>query len=178
MKTNVALIGFMGTGKTAVGRLLAKKLNLQFLEMDALIEVRAGKTIPMIFEDGGEIAFRALEIEVAAEVARQAGAVIACGGGIVLNRINIDRLKETSVIVCLTASPAVIMKRVSSQVGQRPLLEVEHPMTTIAGLLKVRKPLYDRAADFTVKTSRLGLDGVADLIVRKLKEDESLDWSK
>ena len=178
MKTNLALIGFMGTGKTAVGRLLAGRLGLSFIEMDAIIEMKAGKTIPAIFERGGETEFRELEIAAAAEAARKSRAVIACGGGIVLNRINIDHLHDTSIIVCLTASPAVILKRVSRQVGQRPLLEVDDPARTIRDLLKFRKPLYEQAADITVNTSRLSMEAVVDTIVKQLEEDESLDWSK
>jgi shikimate kinase len=103
MKTNIALIGFMGTGKTAVGRLLAEKLNKKFLEQDSLIEQKAGKSIPEIFRQNGEISFRELEIAATKEIAREQNAVIACGGGVVLNKINIDRLKESSVVVYLTA---------------------------------------------------------------------------
>ncbi|MDD5039459.1 MAG: shikimate kinase, partial [Dehalococcoidales bacterium] len=121
MKTNIALIGFMGTGKTAVGQLLAKKLKMKFIEMDWLIAQKAGKSIPDIFRDG-EIAFREREIEVTKEIAGEKNSVIACGGGIVLNKINIDRLKEGAIIVYLTASPRVILKRTSSEQGKRPLL--------------------------------------------------------
>ncbi len=113
MKTNIALIGFMGTGKTVVGKVLAKKLNRKFVELDSLIEHKTGKSIPDIFQQDGEVAFRELEIEVTKEVSRDRNLVIACGGGLVLNKINIDRLKNGSVIVCLTASPRVILKRTS-----------------------------------------------------------------
>ncbi len=139
MKTNVALIGFMGTGKTAVGEFLAKKLDRKFVELDLLIERKAGKSIPEIFQQDGEIAFRELEIEATREVAKEKYLVIACGGGIVLNKINIDRLREGSRIVYLTASPRVILKRVSSEEGERPLLEVDNPTLTIRELLKFRK---------------------------------------
>ena len=125
MKTNIALIGYMGTGKTAVGLILAEKLNRKFLELDWMIEERAGKTIPDIFKEGGETAFRELEIEATKNVAIEKNAVIACGGGIVLNKINIDRLREGGVIAYLTASPEVILERVSVEKGQRPLLEVK-----------------------------------------------------
>ena len=81
MKTNIALIGFMGTGKTAVGRALSQKLDKEFLELDPLIEQNAGMTIPQIFEKYGEIGFRELEIAVTKEVAERKNAVIACGGG-------------------------------------------------------------------------------------------------
>ena len=98
MKTSIALIGFMGTGKTAVGKALAAKLGREFVELDSLIEQKAGKTIPEIFQQDGEIGFRELEIEVAKEVAVKKKAVIACGGGIVLNKINIDRLRKEGII--------------------------------------------------------------------------------
>ncbi len=175
MKTNIALIGFMGAGKTAVGRLLAKKLSKKFIETDSLIEQKAGKSIPEIFQQNGEIAFRELEIEVIKKVAGMKNSVIACGGGLVLNKINIDRLRENARTVYLTASPRVILKRVSSEKGQRPLLEVDNPTLTIRELLKFRNPFYGRAADITIDTSKLDIDAVAEQIIEKLKEDESFD---
>ena len=176
MKTNIALIGFMGTGKTAVGQALAEKLGWRFIELDLLIEQKVGKSIPDIFQQGGEIAFRELEIEVTKEVAGKTNVVIACGGGLVLNKINTDRLRENAIIVYLTASPGVILKRVSKEAGQRPLLEVDNPALTIRELLKFRKPFYGRAADVTINTSKLDIDAVAEQIIEKLKEDESLHF--
>ena len=175
MKTNIALIGFMGAGKTAVGQLLAKKLGRKFIEMDLVIEQQAGKSIPEIFQQDGEIAFRELEIEVTREIAKRENAVIACGGGLVLNKINIDRLRESARIVYLTASPRVILKRVSSEEGQRPLLEVASPTLTIQELLRFRKPFYERAADITIDTSKLDINSVAEQIIEKLKGNKSLD---
>ncbi len=176
MKTNIALIGFMGTGKTAVGQLLAKKLDRKFLELDSLIEQKAGKSIPEIFQQDGEISFRELEIEVTKEAAARENAIIACGGGLVLNKINIDRLREKARIVYLTASPRVILKRVSTEEGQRPLLEVDNPTLTIRELLRFRKPFYERAADITIDTSKLDINAVAEQIIEKLKEDESFHF--
>ncbi len=173
---NIALIGFMGTGKTVVGQLLAKKLDRKFIELDSLIEQKAGKPIPDIFQQDGEIAFRELEIGVTEEVAKSKNTVIACGGGLVLNKINIDRLRESSSIVYLTASPGVILKRVSSEGGQRPLLEVANPIQTIRELLEFRKPFYERAADITTNTSKLDIDAVAEQIIEKLKDDESFNF--
>jgi shikimate kinase len=172
MKTNVALIGFMGTGKTAVGKSLAQKLNLEPVEMDDLIEQKAGKSIPDIFAQDGEIAFRELEIAVTKEIAAGQNQVIACGGGVVLNQINIDRLRQQSRIIYLTASPEAILERTAAEAGQRPLLEVEKPARTIREMLTFREPFYKRAADIEIDTSRLGVDAVAEEIVRKLKEDE------
>lgn len=175
MKSSIALIGFMGVGKTAVGKALAEKLNKKFVELDSLIEQKAGKSIPQIFQQDGEIAFRELEIEVAKEVSQGKNQVIACGGGVVLNKINIDRLKKGAVIVCLTASPEAILKRTSSGGGERPLLKTSDKTTAIQELLTFRKPFYERAADITIDTSSLDIDAVVDQIIMKTKEDEGFN---
>ena len=173
MKSSIALIGFMGTGKTAVGRALAKKLGKEFFELDLLIEQKAGKTILEIFKGDGEIAFRELEIEVTKEVSEKENAVIACGGGVVLNKINIDRLKNKAIIVYLTASPGVILERISKGAEERPLLKVANPALTIQKMLRFRKPFYERAADIKIDTSKLDIDSLAEQIITKLKEDAS-----
>ncbi|UCC90834.1 MAG: shikimate kinase [Dehalococcoidia bacterium] len=176
MKTNIALIGFMGTGKTAVGKALAERLDKKFIELDSLIERKAGKTIPEIFNQDGEIAFRELEIEVTKEVAEKKNAVIACGGGVVLNKINIDRLRKESLIVYLTASPKIILKRTSNDTEERPLLKVANPTLTIQELLRFRKPFYERAADIKIDTSKLDVEAIVEQIINKLKEDESFNF--
>ena len=173
MKSNIALIGFMGTGKTVVGRLLAEKLGKSFLELDKLIEQKAGKTIPEIFQQDGEITFRELEIEATGDVAKRKNTVIACGGGIVLNQINIDRLRKHSVVVYLMASPEVILKRTSSDKDERPLLVAEDKAAEVKRLLKFRRPFYERGADITVDTSGLDVTAVAAQIIARLKEHES-----
>ncbi|MFC2056654.1 shikimate kinase [Chloroflexota bacterium] len=178
MKTNIALIGFMGAGKTAVGQLLAEKLGRKFIELDWLIEQQAGKPIPEIFQQDGEIGFRELEIGATKKIAEEKNSVIACGGGLVLNKINIDRLREEARTVYLTASPGVILKRVATKEGQRPLLAVDNPTQTIDELLKFREPFYERAADITINTSKLDLDAVVEQIIKRLKEDESFNLSK
>jgi len=175
MKTNIALIGFMGVGKTVVGEALAKKLNRKFVELDSLIEQKAGKSIPEIFQQDGEIAFRELEIEVAKEVSRGENQVIACGGGMVLNKINIDRLREKSIIVCLTASPRVILKRTLGDESIRPVLKSANKALHIKELLRFRKPFYERAADIKIDTSKLDVESVAEQIIMKLKEDEGFN---
>jgi shikimate kinase len=172
MKTNVALIGFMGAGKTAVGQMLAEKLDKKLIELDSLIELKAGKSIAQIFQEDGEIAFRQLEIEVAKEVAAGKNQVIACGGGIVLNKINIDRLKEEGIIVYLTASPERILQRVSSDNSVRPLLKKGNKALTIRELLEFRQPFYERAADIKIDTSKLDIEDTAELIIARLKEYE------
>jgi shikimate kinase len=173
MKSSVALIGFMGTGKTAVGKLLAQKLGKEFIELDALIEQKAGKTIPDIFRQDGEMTFRELEIEITKGITGKRNAVIACGGGIVLNAINIERLRREDVIVCLTASPSAILKRTASDKAGRPLLAVDDRLRQINELLKFRRPFYEKAADITINTSRLKPEAVAGLIIKKVREHES-----
>jgi len=173
MKSNIALIGFMGTGKTAVGQVLAKKLNREFVELDSLIEQQAGKTIAEIFEQDGEVAFRELEISVTKEISKRKNQIIACGGGIVLNKINIDRLSRDSMIVYLHASPGEIMKRVADS-DVRPLLRVTELTLTIRELLRFRKPFYERAADFKVNTSRANISSVTGQIIDKVRQDENL----
>ena len=176
MKTNIALIGFMGTGKSAVGQVLARKLKRKFIELDAVIEQIAGKSIPDIFQQDGENAFRELEIQATKDIAQSKRSVIACGGGAVLNRINIDRLKEGAVIVYLSASPGVILKRTSRDQNVRPLLSVPDQAARIKELLKFRRPFYERAADIKINTSRLDINAVVAQIIEGLKEDESLHF--
>ena len=173
MKTSITLIGFMGTGKTAVGKVLAARLGKEFVELDSLIEQKAGKRIPEIFQQDSEIAFRELEIEVAKEVADKKNAVIACGGGLVLNKINIDRLRKECIIVYLTASPDIILKRTSDDKNQRPLLTIPDRVSQIKELLKFRQPFYERAADIRIDTSKLNINSLAERIIEKLKENEN-----
>jgi len=172
MKTNIALIGYMGTGKTLVGQHLAEKLGMNLIELDWFIEQEAGMTIPEIFEREGETGFREREIAATHVIAGEKDSIIACGGGIVLNRINIDRLKESSVIVCLEASPETILERVSGEAGQRPLLEVNDRLKTIKEMLEFRRPLYRHAAEITVATTGIGPEDAADSIIEKLREYE------
>ena len=169
MKSNIALIGFMGTGKTAVGRLLAEKLGKDFIEVDELIEQKVGKSIPEIFQQDGEIAFRELEIEATREAAEKENAVIACGGGAALNQINVDRLRERGVVIYLTASPEVILQRTSSDAGERPMLVAEDKASRVEKLLNFRRPFYERAADMTVNTSELDVAGVAGRIINVIE---------
>jgi shikimate kinase len=173
MKTSVALIGFMGTGKSAVGKALAQRLHKEFIELDAVIVAKAGKSIPEIFHQDGEAHFRELEIEAVREVAAKKNVVIDCGGGVVLNSINIDHLKKESVIICLTASLPTILKRTPGT--NRPLLPVKGRAQSIKNILTYRRPLYRRAADITVNTSRLDIDGVVNKILEQLKKYESRD---
>lgn len=175
MKTNIALVGFMGVGKTTVGQALAKRLNRKFIELDSLIEQKAGKSIPAIFQQDGEIAFREMEIEAIKEISQMENIVIACGGGVVLNQINVDRLKQKSVIVYLTASPATLLKRILNERDKRPLLKADNPALVIRDLLKFRKPLYERAADIKIDTTKLDIHSIVAKIINDLRKDENFN---
>jgi shikimate kinase len=169
MKSSIALIGFMGTGKSTVGRLLAEMTGREFVELDDIIAGEAGMSIPAIFEHEGEIGFREREISAVKKLAGKRNTVIACGGGVVLNMINIERLRQECIIICLTASPLVILERTRQQPGDRPLLDVDDEYESIKKLLHFRRPFYRRAADIIIDTSGLTPENVARRIVRKLK---------
>jgi shikimate kinase len=169
MKTNIALIGFMGTGITIVGRRLAAATGKAFLELDEVISEKAGLTIPEIFRREGESGFRRREAAAVSEAAGRENTVIACGGGVVLSTINIVRLHENAEIVLLTAARQVILKRTREDGATRPLLTAADPAAAIARLLEERRPLYRRAADMTVSTTRRTPDEVVREIRRKLQ---------
>ena len=170
LKTSMALIGFMGTGKTAVGTELAAKLNKRFVDLDTMTERKAGRPITEIFRKEGEIAFREMEIGAVKEIAGEQNIVIACGGGTVLNWINIERLRENSRLILLTAPVRLILRRVAKD-NKRPLLNLPARGAQVSELLKLRKPFYERAADFIVDTSGLTVGEVAARIIERLKKD-------
>lgn len=157
VKTNIVLIGFMGTGKSVVGRALAKRLRRRFVDTDSEIEAAAGLTIPEIFSRHGEPYFRHLERQVVQRVAAGAGQVIAAGGGTVVDEENARVLRATGVIVWLVASPEAIYQRVGRSTN-RPLLAgagEENRRRRIAELLARREPVYRQCADFSVHTDGL-----------------------
>jgi shikimate kinase len=159
---NIALVGFMGTGKTSVGRLLAERSGFEFVDTDELIESRAGKKIAEIFEDIGEAAFRQLEKQVVSELADRSRLVISCGGGLAVNQANLDSLKTHALVVCLWAAPDKIWSRVRHQT-HRPLLHSPDPQGTIKTLLAQREPFY-RQADVIVNTDQRPVKAVAQLV--------------
>ena len=149
-----ALAGFMGTGKTVVGRLLARRLDLPFYDTDALIEARAGMSVAAIFAGQGEAAFRALEREALREVTRAALAVVATGGGAIVDPANRAQLRAWGTLVCLEATPEAILARVGDRVD-RPLLAGPDRLEGITRLLEERAAAYadvDLRVDTTART--------------------------
>jgi len=145
---NIALIGFMGTGKSTVGRMVAEMLHYTFLDTDHVIEARAGRSINEIFEQDGEPAFREWERRIVEELTRRTRTVIATGGGLPANDANLASLKTHALVVCLWASADVIWERVRDH-EHRPLLKDPDPLQRIRDLLAVRAPYY-RQADVLV----------------------------
>ncbi|MBN2390522.1 MAG: 3-dehydroquinate synthase [Anaerolineae bacterium] len=138
---NLILTGFMGTGKTTIGREAAERLARTFVDMDDEIVARAGKPIPRIFAEDGEPAFRAIEAAVCADLSARDGLVIATGGGALVNPANRAVMQRGGVVICLDAKPDEILRRVGSDDG-RPLLNVPDPAARIAELLAARRDAY------------------------------------
>lgn len=154
---NIVLIGFMGCGKTTVGRELHHRLGYPLVDMDQVIEHRVGKAITTIFAQDGELAFRDMETALLKELSDPTAPrrIISTGGGIVVREENRELLKDLGFVVWLYAPPAVILERTSRN-RDRPLLQTENPLERITNLLEERKPLYQETAHLMVDTT--GLD--------------------
>jgi shikimate kinase len=169
--SNLVLIGFMGTGKSSVGREIAHRCALRFVDTDSLIRKRFSKSIAEIFALIGEAAFRDEEHRCLLELQGAQQLVVATGGGIVMQRRNHLLLRQLGPIIWLTATEEVIWDRVSRN-RSRPLLHSDDPRATIRNLIKQRYPLYDLLADITVETTGLTHHQVADCII-----NAASDWS-
>ncbi|MBQ1867451.1 MULTISPECIES: shikimate kinase [Selenomonas] len=167
---NVILIGFMGTGKTSTGKMLASKLGCAFIDMDQKIEEEAGMCIPDIFAQKGEAHFRQLEKDLVERLSARRNAVISTGGGTVKNPDNVAAFKKSGIIICLSASVDAVLERTKRH-GTRPVLDQADQgdrRKAVESLMAERKDLY-KQADFTVDTSDLSPLQVVDVIVRFLK---------
>lgn len=143
--TNIVLTGFMGTGKSTVGRLVATRLGRKFVDMDSLIEQREGRAIPQIFAQQGEPYFRRLEANLCRELARQQGLVIATGGGALVPEQNLRVMETSGLVICLDCQPKVLWQRIGHS-HNRPMLagQDEGRFGRLAALLKQRAPAYGR----------------------------------
>ena len=141
---NIILTGFMGTGKTTVGKLLAQRLAYKFVDTDVIIEGRVGRSIAEIFAELGETAFRQMEAEVALELANRDELVISTGGRFMLYDGNVTALGENGRIFCLTASPIEILSRVQKDGSTRPLLSGGNPLDRIIAILQEREEKYSQ----------------------------------
>ena len=169
---NIFLVGLMGSGKTTIGRSLAKKLNLRFVDADQEIETRTGASIPLIFEIEGEASFRQREADVIRDLTAQQGIVLATGGGAVLNETSRKLLRERGTVVYLRASVASILQRTSHD-RNRPLLQTADPRAKIEELSRKRSPLYQEVAHITIETGRPNVHSVVQNILSQLERNTS-----
>lgn len=171
-KKNIVLIGFMATGKTSAGKMLAQRLGREFIDTDALVEKKMGMSVSDIFTQYGEETFRKREADAVAEVASEENLVIATGGGIVLNPENIRRLREKGLLVLLETSPIVIARRVSNK-KDRPLLsDSPELIARIEELLAARESFYK--GDLEIETSDLSCEEVVEKILAFLQKDDEI----
>ena len=165
---NIVLIGFRGTGKSTVGRLLAKRLERDFIDSDKYIESSTGKTIKSIFEDDGEEGFRKIEADTIAVLSKADNKIISVGGGAVLKEENIRNLKDNGFLVLLEATPEIIHNRITQDektAQQRPSLTDKKLLDEIKHLLEQRELPYKNAADNTINTSYVTCDDIVNEII-------------
>lgn len=162
-KPNIVLVGFMGTGKTTVGRRLAARLDMVFVDMDDEIVRRQGKPIPRIFAEDGEAAFRAMERELVQELAAGSGHVIGTGGGIVLDPANLRDFERTGRVVCLWLRPETILERLDGD-ATRPLLAGPDKAAKLRETLESRRALYE-ALPCQIDRNGLDVEQTVDRIV-------------
>ena len=175
MPDNIALIGFMGSGKSTVGRLLAQRMGWRLTDTDCLVEKVADCSIPELFVRDGEQAFRDQETAILLGVTAGERQVIATGGGAILREENVAALRGGSLVVYLTARPDILAERVSRRPGQRPLLtQGEEPaLTKILRMLAERGPLYQRASHVVVDSSERVPQAVVEEIVRHFQKRQA-----
>lgn len=173
-KSNIILIGFSTTGKSRAGWLLAQRLGWAFIDTDVWVAGMAGKSIPDIFKDHGELHFRELERLALEEALMRQQAVIATGGGAVVYQTNRRKMRERGWVVLLEAQPETILQRMQaedagSEVPIRPLLAGDDPLQRIIELKMERQPLYDKLADEIIHTDHLTLEEVVDSLIDRLQ---------
>ncbi len=163
-----SLVGLPGSGKSTVGRQLARRLDLPFHDSDHVIEVRLGCSIREFFEREGEARFRDLESEVLDGLTSQGPAVVSTGGGAVLRPINRERLHQRTQVVYLRSSPEEVFRRLRHD-RQRPLLQVQDPLQRLKDLYVQRDPLYQATAHFTIETGRPSVATLVNKVVMQLE---------
>ena len=169
---NIVLIGMRGSGKTTVGKLLAKKLDRQFIEMDELIVRRVGLDIPEIVKQYGWEKFRQVEKEITQEVAELDDVVNATGGGVVTREENIHELKKKGRLVWLKANTDTLLKRIGND-RYRPSLTGKSPREDLETVLPERTPIYERVAEFIINTETKRPEEVAEVIAELYAEQRS-----
>ena len=165
----IVLIGFMGAGKSSIGRTLARMTGRPRFDTDEMVAARFSLTISEIFKTHGEEKFREAETAALRELSEKSGAVVVTGGGIVLRPENLELLRALGTVVHLRADEETLFRRISRR-DSRPLLRTENPRATVGELLRVRLPVYQEVADVDVDTSNLTHEQVAKRILKKIEQ--------
>ena len=168
MKKNIVLIGFMGSGKSVVGKLLANNIGFTYFDVDKYIEQESATTIDDIFSKKGEPYFRELETKAIKYASTIGKLIISCGGGAVLKTENMDMLENAGIIVCLKAKPETIFERILTDTS-RPLLKVADPLSKIKELLNSREQHYTRCS-FSIDTDKSSVSEIVNSIINTLVE--------
>jgi shikimate kinase len=166
---NISLIGFMGSGKTTTGKILADRLNFLFIDLDNIIELSLNMPVSDIFEKHGEEYFRNTETNSIKKIYINKNCVFACGGGVVVRRENIEIIKKNSTVIFLHVSPAEAFERLKNE-DSRPLLKVQNRLTVITELMEKRDSLYRSASDFTLDTDFKNPQEIAEEILQRLEK--------
>lgn len=166
---NLYLVGMMGAGKSTLGRLLARRLKLRFVDCDIEIEGRCGVSIPLIFELEGEAGFRARESQALEDLTALQNIVLATGGGAVLDAANRRRLAAGGTVVYLCAAPEALYERIRHD-RNRPLLATGEPLARLRELYVKRDPLYREVAHLVVETGRQSVQALARTILEQLAD--------
>lgn len=165
---SISLVGLPGSGKTTVGRQLARRLGLPFVDSDHAIELRLGCSIREFFDREGEAKFRDIEQDVLDELTQSPRSVISTGGGAVLRPANREHLHDRSHVVYLKSTPEELFRRLRHDVS-RPLLQVADPLTRMRDLFAVRDPLYRETAHFVLETGRPSVATLVNMVVMQLE---------
>ncbi len=174
-RENIILIGFMGSGKSSIGKRVSKRLGFQFIDTDQIVIDRAGMPIADIFERLGEDKFRDLESSALRSIAHLNRCLVATGGGIVVRSENRALLRQLGYVICLTASEDVIFERVSRN-SKRPLLHTPNPRQTLSALLTTRQPFYGETAQFILDTTKMPQAEAEDAIVDEARR--AFSWHR
>ena len=170
---NISLIGFMGSGKTTVGKILAKKLDFLFIDIDRVIELKDGRKISDIFRIYGEDYFRELEAEVIKKIYKNKNCVFACGGGVIERKENVKVIRENSFVVYLSISPGVAVKRLKD-VTDRPLIEVQNREKVIREMITKRDSLYRECAHLVINNDDISPDKASEEILKSFLTSKTI----
>lgn len=165
---SIVLVGFMGTGKSTVAKVLSKRLDLELIDTDKCIETNMKMTIPEIFKKYGEEGFRDIEAGIIKDLKNKNVAVISCGGGVCLRDENIVNLKESHRVILLEASAEIILKRVKGD-SNRPILKGKTDIESIETIMNIREPSYQKCADLIIDTDDKSIEKIVDEIIERLE---------